>query len=605
MVLINSADSNRAEVRYIKEVQWGVTPASGISKAARITSSGLVTGKETETSQEIRSDRMTPNIIEVAASSSGPVEFEFSAGAVDDFAEAVLAGDWTRDLNFWQVKGAQVRVVDSNTIRVLGIDATPYLSNNQWLKLEGFELLANNAYVQVASFAFTGGNTDIDITGATLAAENGTAFSKVLDANDVLDKSTTTAITSGNTINGGGANAFAGLTIKVGQKIWMTHIAKDVGTLQFLATDPSEGDTILVSDGVRSVTFEIRTVAGLVAEGNVHVALSGTPNTMASNFGAAVQRQFARGGLQVSASVATDTVTLTNHLVVGGNIVASGAGVSVTVTAFTGGDLATGGFLTVASVPNDDTIVTVETLTVNANAGSVPVTIKGSHLRNEDTPAEIIRQSFSIETLFTDVSKNFLRNGMRAGSFELNVETGSIVTGSTEFMGRETIPSSTPVLTGGGYTVQDATATDVFNATANVGQIFKDGVELDVAISSLSFTVDGNLREQRAVGEKFPAGIGYGRITIEGSAEVYFENFDRYNDFVNHATVGLSFNFTDVDNQWYFFTIPAVKFTTNDIAPGGIDEDVKEEIEFQAQRDPVLDTMFMIDRFSSVYPTTN
>ena len=111
--------------------------------------------------------------------------------------------------------------------------------------------------------------------------------------------------------------------------------------------------------------------------------------------------------------------------------------------------------------------------------------------------------------------------------------------------------------------------------------------------------------EQRAVGEKFPAGIGYGRFNLSGTIEAYFEDFTFYDAFIGHDTISLGFSMEDVDHYKYYFTIPAIKITSDPIAPGGIDQDVMESMEWEAQRDPVLNTMFMIDRFSSVWPASD
>ena len=49
----------------------------------------------------------------------------------------------------------------------------------------------------------------------------------------------------------------------------------------------------------------------------------------------------------------------------------------------------------------------------------------------------------------------------------------------------------------------------------------------------------------------------------------------------------------------YHFNIPAMKLSADAIAPGGIDQDVFETIEFTSLRDVTSDAMFIIDRFSS------
>jgi hypothetical protein len=705
---IQSAESNRALLRYIPEAVWGTTPTSGKSREMRITSSSLVLNKETAISEEIRADRMVPNIAEVAASSGGDINWELSAFTHDDFFQAFLLGLWSLPMNGWQVKGAQVSVTGVSTITVAGADWRDWLAVNQWLKLEGFRNPANNLYVSVASLAFTGGNTVITVNQNTMVAESGTAYSKVMDAGDVILASTTTSIEAGNKINGGGANAFAGKTLYIGQKIYIEGLGKETATLTYDPPAAVAGNTLTVSDGEQTVIFELNTTEDAIDPSRVFVALAGD---VRANLTAALMEQFVRGNIRVSgkngvgtkeagsiafattaevgdqwtvddgvtslsfvfvasggtglsvnvgasatdsaanlaaainasalnvtATPSTGTVNivndnytggaitedvdtgtdvtttnfaggvaptsiLTNHRQVGGSL--GETGTVFTVGSFSGGSATKAGFYTIASLPDDDSIVVTETLTADANGGSLPVVIKGSHLRNPGNVGAITKQSFTIETGFTDVSRYFKHDGMRVGTFDMSVTTGEIVTGSFSFMGSRTIPSIASVLGDPvAYDVLPTTATEILNATANVGQIEKNGVPLATAVRSIEMSGDASLRNQPAVGEKFPAGIAYGRFTLEGTITAYFETLDFYNDFRNHETVSLGFDFEDVDHNKYFFRIPAVKITSDPVAPGGIDQDIQEEMEWTAQRDPVLNTQFMIDRFSSVYPVT-
>lgn len=603
MVQINSAESNRASLRYVKEVTWGTTPTSGVTQEMRITKSSLEASKDTKVSEEIRADRMVPNIIEVAASSGGDVDVEFSAGSLDPFFEGFLLSYFNTSLNYFQVKGTAVTITDTDEITLVGADYTGYLTVGQWIKLEGFlTAVGNNGYYKIATKTYSGGNTVVTVTVAGLTIEGGSAYSKFLDANDVLIAATTATFTAGNTIDGGGANGFG--NVKVGQKIYVEGLGKETGTVQFDVTDPPEGSTITIYDGVNeAIIFEIRTNQALVAEGHYGVALSGTPATMATNLKDAINKNFQLETFDCSATAATDTVTITNHNRTGGSIAASDAA-STNLTAFSGGSATKGGFYTVASVIDNDTITTVETLSADTNVGTKTVVVKGSHLRNPGTTGEIVKQSFTIETGFTDVSKYFLMNGMRVGGIELSVDTGNIVAGKVSFQGRETVRSNSETLTGGGYTVLDSTVTDVLNATSNVGQITKDGTALTSAIMKLDFKGDAGLREQRAIGEKFPAGIGYGRLSISGSFSAYFDSFALYDTFINHVTTSLGFDFEDVDHNTYFFSFPSLKVTSDKIVPDGIDKDVMDDSDFTVQRNGVLKTMMMIDRFSSVRSAT-
>jgi hypothetical protein len=600
-ILTNAAESNRAQIRLIEEVTWGTTPASGKTELIRLTEGDPRVEKETVTSQEIRADRMVPDIVEVGAMTSGSVSGEFSAGTWDTLFEGFLLGTWSQDMNFFNVKGSSVAVTDSNTITISGQDATPYLTAGNFIKLEGFSTVSNNGYFEIDAVAFGSGNTTVDVVGTPLTTEVGSFYTRLYDANDVILVSDTTAITSGNTINGGGSNSFAGKGLKVGQKIYMEGLGKGSGSIVAAITDPTEGATITVSDGEKTVIYEVRTNAALVAVGRVHIPLSGTPATMAASIASAVNLSFTKRDIKVSATVSSDTVTLTNNRGAGGSIATSDA-TAFTVTNFSGGDATKYGFFTIASLPNDDTIVTIETLTADANSGSLNVVIKGSHLRNPGVIADITKRSYTLQTSYTDVDKHFLFKGQRVGSFEMGVTAKQIVSIGFSFMGGEGITSNTDVLGASPYTALDTTPTEVMNATDDVGSIFKNGSPFTGVVREISLEGDASLGEQSAVGNKFPAGIRYGRISVTGSMEAYFTDFTLYNDFINHVTSGLQFQFTDNDSNGYFFTLPALNYTEDNIEIPGIDDDVMEPISFETKRDPTLKTQFMIDRFSSTFP---
>ena len=598
------SESNRVQLYYIPEVTWGLVPGSGTVKAVRVTSSSVVAEKETEVANEIRADRMVPNTIEVGAMTSGDFEFEFSAGSFDDFWQQFLLGAWSKTMNHWLVKGSSVAVTGVNQVTVSGADWTNYLADNQFLKLDGFTDPENNTYVSInGTPTFTAGNTVITVD-QTLVVEAGTANTKIFDANDVIvfGSGVNTSAT-GNVIDGGATNLFGSL--QVGQKIYMEGLGKESGTITVTATDPTEGATITVADGNQTVIYEIRTDATLVTPGNVHVALSGTEATMAANLLAAINGQLALGNSDVSATQAMAVLTLVNNRTTGGSISTTDA-TAFTVVDFTGGQAANQGYFTVASLIDADSFSVEETLVTDTNAGAAFVVVKGSHLRNPGDINSITKQSLTLETGFTDVSKYLTHDGMRVGSFSLSVEAGALVSGSFSMMGAETLTSTSTVLGNTGtYTVLEAPGTEVMNATSNVGSVKKDGAALSTSVMSIELNGDNSLREQKAVGSKFPVGIGYGRFSLEGSIEAYFQDFTLYDAFLDHDTVALEFDFTDTDFHHYKFRIPAVKFTSDPISPGGIDEDIMESIEWTAQRDTVLDTMFMIDRFSSTRPFTS
>lgn len=600
-VTVNAAESNRAVIRRVREATWGTTPTGVVSKALRITKSGLVVSKDTKTSDEIRADRQIANIIELAAMTGGPIDFEFSAGGQDDFFEDFLLGTWSKDMNFMLVRGASVAVTGTSQITISGADYTGWLTVGHYIKLEGFATITNNGYFAVSAKSLSGSDTVITVTETTLTIEAGSAYTKIFDASDVIVKASDITFTSGNTITAGSGTPFVSPAVRVGQTVYVEGLGKETGSILCAATDPVAGETIVISDGVQSVTFEVNTSASAVAAGNVYVALSGTPNTMAASLNAAINAQFIKQAFRVSSTVSTDTVTLTNHRQIGGSITETSSG--FTTTAFSGGSATKSGFYTVQALTSSTALKLTETLSTDANAGTKFVVVKGAHLRNPNVIADITKRSCSFETGFVDVAKYFEHRGCRAGQLKLEVKAGSLVTGSVEYKGGDTYTANATVLANtGNYTVLDATITEPMNATSNVGALIKDGSVMTTAITEISIEADNSLREQKAVGNKFPGGIGYGSVKVKGKLMAYFGDFSNYTIFLNHTTTSLVIPFEDADHNAYRVSLPAIKIVSDPIAPGGLDQDVMEEMEFNAQRDSALGTTLMFDRFSSVFP---
>jgi hypothetical protein len=192
---------------------------------------------------------------------------------------------------------------------------------------------------------------------------------------------------------------------------------------------------------------------------------------------------------------------------------------------------------------------------------------------------------------------------MRVGTFSLDVSTGAIVTGTMAFEGKETTPLTAPKLGNAPYVILDSTATEVINSTTNVGDIVKNGAILSSAVQSITIEGDATLRQQPAVGSKFAKGIGTGRFNLTGTLMAYFETLEMYNHFIAHDTISISWDFTDIDGNVSYWTVPAIKITSDPVSPTGIDTDVSEEMEWSAFRDPATRCMLQVDRFSSINPS--
>lgn len=600
------ADSNRASLREIIEDNndWGTTPAAGVARARRFTQSSIVVSKTTAESAEIRDDRMVSSIIETAASSGGEIQWEFAAGSQDGDFQRVLMGYWSKPMGFDVFRGQVVSVTANNQFTVSSADdLSPYFIVGRRVKLAGFKTPANNDYLNITAVAFANGVTTVTVSGTTLVAEAGSAFTTVYDANDVIVLNST-AIRFGNTaktIDSNGANAFAAARaakqIVPGQRIFVEGVGYGVGTIT-LAT-VLDAETVTISDGVNTFAFEAQSDAD-VADADAFLFAIGVDDTAtAANLAAKINAIRVTGDLNVVATSALGVVTVTNLNKAGGSITTTDA--DITVVDFTNGDATLGGFYTVVSLTDDAIVVDRD---VPVLAAGKKVTIKGSMLRNPGSSSDITPQSFSLETGFHDVSQYFKADGLRAGTLALDVSSGAIITGSTTTMGRDTTRANTEVLAGAGYTPLEAAATENISATANVGQLAVNGAALSTAIQSIKFSIEGNLREQRAVGSKFPEGIAAGRLKITGTIAAYFADGTLFDKFLAHETTSLSFPFIDPDHNTYYFTIPAFKITSDPISPGGLDQDVMENMQFSAFRDVATKCMIQIDRFSSTAPIT-
>lgn len=609
------ADANRARMRYIKESDsiWGTTPASGITRELRYTGSTLTAQKDTAISEEIRADRMVPDIIETAARSSGEINVEFSAGSHDDFMEGFFYGAWTRPMTFDVVKGASLAWADNNTLHVNGKNVSSYFIVGRRIRTEGFVNPSNNNYFAISAISFNGGanRTEIDVTGTTAVAEVGSAFTALFDANDVIVLRST-AIRSGtagaSSFDSNGGNAFAAAIaagqLDTGQKIYVTGLGIGTGTVTIAdPTGPAlvaAGAIIAVSDGVKSANFQF---GGVIPATNFAVVPSVTDEDVtATNLAAAINALRPSGRLNVSAVAVLGVVTIRNMNVTGGSIAESGdSGASFTVVNFTGGNAAARGVFTIITATDDTLVVTPQPPTINNS--TIGVTVKGSMLRNPAAD-DIVPHSFSFETAFEDVNQFFLADGQRISTMAYSIAANAILTGSYGLMGRGVSRAEVTTLGGGGYTPLETTSTPVANATVNVGSIRMDGSALSTALRSIALNASNNLRDQNAVSSKFPVGIGAGRMEITGSVEAYFADGSLWDKFIDHDTVSLEWYVQDVDAHHYEFTVPGAIFSTDTANPTGGNQDVMENMEFTAKRDPVTDCMLQIDRFSCVLPTS-
>lgn len=147
------SDANRFDLLYIEETNEGELPATPDMTKVRLTGEGINYNVNSETSQEIRSDRQIPDSAQVSADVGGPINFELSYAAFDDFLRSVLYKNaFTTAIGI-----SATDIAADNAASEFTSTTTDFTANNisvgQFIKVGGFSNADNNGYFRVTSVA--------------------------------------------------------------------------------------------------------------------------------------------------------------------------------------------------------------------------------------------------------------------------------------------------------------------------------------------------------------------------------------------------------------------------------------------------------------------
>ncbi len=611
---LSSSESNRVRVRYQVEdpTCYGKLRTVGTTYTNEVRSNGLdfKVDKNTKVSEEIRADRMISGTFALGASSTSAVDFEFARGTIDDFIAAYVGKEnWSKPMTMHLTRGTALAVTANNTITVQTKDLTNVIAANDHIKLEGWATPGNNSYFTVASIAFAAGVTTITTVETTLTVEAGSATSALMDANDVI-VSGTTLQTNATGFNAGGATVFAapraaGL-LEPGRVIYAQGLGLEEGTLTFAGL-PTNAETFVVADGTgNSVTFEYVTTAGTGLPNTREIVIGATANATGTATEAAIMKALNDGALKCSASFnpTGSVLTVRNLNRLGGGSL-TGTVTNVTIAAFAGGDATVNGYFTILSAT--DTQLNVSPApTTNTNAAAKLVVLKGSHVAPPSDPTQIEKIAFQLEREHTDINEVFLFKGQRVESIEMDFSANDLVSGKVSFMGSEVTNGTQTVLGAAPHVQRAALTSPVYNSTANLKDITRNGAPMPAAVMSLKLNMATNLRKQSKLGAYWNVGVGQGRLDVKATLDIYFQNATMYNDFINNTEFGIDVTVEDTDSWAYVISLPRVFPATESLnGIGGIDEDVMETIETTANIDTNLSqTEIVFSRFSSTTPPT-
>ena len=88
------AMADGSQLAYIKESEWGTTPATPAWQILRLTGESFKIARETKQSAEITPERNVSDLIHIGGGASGGFNFEMSYGAYDDIFASMLYGAW-------------------------------------------------------------------------------------------------------------------------------------------------------------------------------------------------------------------------------------------------------------------------------------------------------------------------------------------------------------------------------------------------------------------------------------------------------------------------------------------------------------------------------
>lgn len=195
-----------------------------------------------------------------------------------------------------------------------------------------------------------------------------------------------------------------------------------------------------------------------------------------------------------------------------------------------------------------------------------------------------LNRAFTLEYAMTDIAQFLPFRGMRANTMELSLDVGSIITGSFGFLGQghdgmvgaTTLPGS-PVA---------SQSLEVMNSVADVGAIYENGSSILSGSSSfikgVKLSINNNMGGQKSIGVFGNAGVRFGELALEGSMDIYVENANYYNKWLNGTTTSLALGMCDSAGNGYFIELDKVQFKDGGLNAGGRNDDVMLSLPFQA-----------------------
>lgn len=246
---------------------------------------------------------------------------------------------------------------------------------------------------------------------------------------------------------------------------------------------------------------------------------------------------------------------------------------------------ANNGYFRVVSKTNDKIVVAGGTLT--NEAATPPITIKGAILKNGTT-----QKSYTVERHFQELTQFLSFTGVRMDTMQLNISTGSIVTGSFATMGKTPARSGSTLWSG----TTAAVTTDQFNSVNDLKRVWIDDSLVTTDLTEISFSVGTNSQKRPAIGSLDGEGIIQNSIAVSGTFSEYFENGTLLDKNIDYTDFSIGFVLEDGDGNAYGFSFPKCNITGGKPDNGGIDTQITIPYNFSSVLHPTLGFTVAITR---------
>ena len=331
--------------------------------------------------------------------------------------------------------------------------------------------------------------------------------------------------------------------------------------------------TIDSRHGVRSV------------EGSLEAELS--PGTYSDFIGSILAKNFAAGGTTAGASItiATSGVLytltraagsfLTDGFYVGNIIRLTGAGFA---PANVGNNLLIVGLSAL--------VATVVLLSGTALVAEGPIAAAGVNVVGKQSYVPLTGhtdQSYTVEQWFSDIAQSEVYTGLKPSSIALSLPSTGLVTASLSFMGKNLEQTGITQY----FTSPAATNTEGIFAAVS-GAVIVNGIPVGL-ITSADLSISRNQEAANVVGSNSAADIFVGRITVNGSMSVYFQDTTFRDYFDDEAKISLVFALTtgeEKDAEAMSFAMGKVK--VNSSSRQDAELGLTQSMDFQALQNEVV-----------------